>query len=146
LSTAASRPKGVLEETVGSALQEWLRVLKSDADFLFYSWSLADLAIPIAIVFWGLILMIPMTGVDRRDINAFGSYVVYSVFGAILLIIVLPYQYVDTSSLGMQIATAILVTTATGFRWFARNKATPRISDTVLSLGQSNGEEKRKKK
>ena len=130
---------------MGSALQEWVRVLKSDADFLFYSWSLADLAIPIAIVFWGLVLMIPLTGVDRRDVGAFGSYVVYSVFGSILLVIVLPYQYVDTSALGTQILTAILATTATAFRWFSRSKAVPRISDTVLSLGQSNGEKNEKK-
>ena len=117
---------------------EIVRVLITDAGFLFYSWNLADFAIPIALILWGCIVHVPLSGVERRDMFALSSYIMFSLAAGTLLIIVLPMHHAETNGLGFQIMVSLVIVAFTLYRWYVKPRTAIELSDSVRQL-QSEG-------
>ena len=93
----------------------------------FQTLEVKDLAIPTFAGLWVLTLLIPLTGINKRDIATAAAYVAYLTASAIALLFILPSQYIylDINTIS-QAFTLIAVAIVATLRWWFRDDLAPR--------------------
>ncbi|MBI2602233.1 MAG: hypothetical protein HYW48_04180 [Deltaproteobacteria bacterium] len=87
---------------------------------ILYGISYADLAIPIGLTMWAVILLISLKGVDPNHFIAALLYAGYCCFAGVMLINVLPEKYIAHQSTTDVFGWFLLFLTVALLRWGLR--------------------------
>lgn len=87
---------------------------------IFYGLSYADLAMPLGVLMWSMILVISLKGVDGNHLIAALVYAGYCSFAGVMLVIVLPEKYVRHHSNSQVMVWFVLFLVIPLLRWGMR--------------------------
>jgi hypothetical protein len=85
----------------------------------------------VGVVFWFIMLALPLTGIDRRDRMTGVTYLLYMTFGAAMLVLAVPGKFPHLEDGIWQLITLMAFAAAAALKWFVR-KAPPiviRVTD-----------------
>ncbi len=102
-------------------LLDWLKFLYEDATASYNSIEMNDLAYPSYILLWLLLLMFPLTRVDRSDPIAGLVYVLFSITTGATLIFGLPGDFTSFSDINIHFAILLGMGCIAAYRWFHIN-------------------------
>ena len=86
-----------------------------------------DLAVPTFAGLWVLTLLIPLTGINKRDAATASAYVVYLASSAVILLFILPSQYIKLDlTISSQLLTLVALSIVTVLRWWFRDDLAAR--------------------
>jgi hypothetical protein len=84
--------------------------------------EIKDLALPTFAGLWILTLLIQLTGINKRDIATAAAYIVYLMSSAIILLFILPSQYIQLDlTVKSQILTLLALGIVAALRWWFRD-------------------------
>jgi hypothetical protein len=109
-----------------------LSIVWSDLKEIFLQIGVVQLVFPMGILLWLTLLWIPNTNVDRRDVISGITYVLFMVFAAILMLLVLPQRFSPVFSPQVQMLIILLAGTIASFRWFSRREAKQEKIDKLI--------------
>ena len=80
--------------------------------------SFQELAMPIGLLLWSSLLLIPYNNIDRRDVICGLTYSIFMVFAGILLILVLPREFTPMPGPAGQLLIMMVICLIASVRWF----------------------------
>ena len=102
---------------------KFLNLFWHDIKVSFEILTVKDLARPIFIMLWLLIVLSPLTRVDRRDPIAGSVYVLFCVASGVALVWALPQTFIaDRPTIDTIFSSMLLMAGISGFRWFYRSQ------------------------
>lgn len=89
--------------------------------------EIKDLALPTFAGLWVLTLLIPLTGINRRDLATAATYILYMISAAVILLFILPSKYVelDVTTTSQVLSLLSLGCVALSRWWFRKDIANP---------------------
>jgi len=103
-------------------LENVLNLLASDLFAIGTGLNFLDLVLPLGLLFWLIILFIPIAQTDHRDVVCGLTYVIFLTAVGIILTLAIPRTFsvdVETSN---QCLLVFLMVSASAFRWFWRSE------------------------
>lgn len=83
--------------------------------------KIKDLALPTFAGLWVLTLLIPLTGINKRDLATAATYLAYLISSAVILLLILPSQYISLDiTMTSQLLTLIALGCIAVARWWFR--------------------------
>ncbi len=108
-------------------MPEWISVIWYDIRDSLSEIQVIDFAMPSYFLLWLIILMFPLTGVDRRDKIAASVYSLFCTAAGVALIYALPQQYTSNSqTIGQKVFTMMGMGAVGIFRWLYQPKDTAK--------------------
>lgn len=84
--------------------------------------KIKDLALPTFSGLWVLTLLIPLTGINKRDLATGATYLAYLISSAVILLLILPSQYISLDiTMASQLFTLAALGCVTIARWWFRD-------------------------
>ncbi len=99
-------------------MPEWLSLLQSDLKIWLTHLELSDMTRPVLFGFLGILLLLPLKGVDRRDYFAGLDFIAFLAAATVILLFALPQSFgTQTSDWGTLLTTLFVVAVLGAARW-----------------------------
>lgn len=99
-------------------MTDWMIFLLTDLKKGWDELGPTDFAQPSFLGLWGVIVFLPLAGIDRRDIIAGLVYTLFCVAAGAMLVFALPMQFIPAPTFRNMIFTLLAMAGIAGIRWF----------------------------
>lgn len=113
-------------------VMDTLKILWSDLIAIATNVGIQELTLPIALTLWATALMLPLPNIDKRDMVAGVTYVLFMTFSAVLIIAVLPAKFDPSTSSYQQTIYVGIGMVAASARWFWRRDPKKEQIDQLI--------------
>lgn len=97
---------------------------------LFVGLDISDLTVPVSILMWAVLVMLPISQTDHRDIISGITYTLFLTAAGITLTLAIPQRFTELPSPGNQAIIILLMMVIATLRWFWR--AEPSAEKTKI--------------
>lgn len=99
-------------------MPDWMIFLLTDAKKGWDELSPTDFAQPSFLAIWGVIVAMPLMGIDRRDVIAGLVYTLFCVAAGAALVFALPMEFIPEPNFRSMFSTLLAMSGIAGLRWF----------------------------
>ena len=110
-------------------ISEWVTFLIHDFRQALANIQLESMINPAYIILWIVILLYPLSGIDRQDTNSGLVYILYCLFSGAALFFALPKQEMKFSNFPSQVGILIFIGICAAYRWFHRKSETLTLKE-----------------
>ncbi|MGE0172920.1 MAG: hypothetical protein AB7T49_09050 [Oligoflexales bacterium] len=120
----------------------WINFLINDIRDLVSTLTFWDMLPYSMTALWVLVLCVPLTGIDKRDVFSGMGYAVFCMTAGIILIFTLHSKYSLPSTIGNVINVGVLLLGISAFRWTYRKRVLPSVFEISTSEETQNDQKK----
>lgn len=103
-------------------MTDWISFLVHDAIKGWQELEPTDFAQPSYLGLWGMMIALPLTGMDRRDAITGLVYMLFCLAAGATLVFALPMNFIPNPTFQSMVSTLTIMAGLAGLRWFYQFK------------------------
>ena len=120
-------------------MEDALRLLINDLVQFGLNIKLTEMAMPLGIALWLVIVFLPTRGFDKRDIFCGLTYIIFHTAVGIALILAIPQKYIQMPTAATQVMMVLAMVALISMRWFLRRTSLRSLKEQLDRMGHSAG-------